>query len=262
MADALQLTCWMTPVVIPTVEIATRTMGGDTLYLLPQAYAGKALPMVAKLRLLKIGDNPVRCQYKPKVTVGHVWSPDPSLPGSAAPFTATAALVHSDLPATPFWSGADLTPQLTGNTLSVGPTPPTATVESDKTKAVLIPKNGWDATPLPVPGEPLNVTHHTHGHGDFTLNAYHTCSGLTGGYILAKTPHPTVTDAYLYDVSVEGTTYTGLLSTDFEPRSVGDWCYLLRSAADASDLTFPATTPVSPTDTEVLMLAPLAIMGV
>ncbi len=261
MADDLQLTCWMTPVAIPATETTTRGTGGDTLYLLPQDYSGKPVPQLAKVRLLKTGDNAIKCQYKPKVSVGHVWSPDPALPGSAAPFTATAAVVHIDLPATPFWSGADFTPQLTATPSSVGPTPPTAPVESDKSKALLIPKNGWELDVLPLPGEEMITTHRTYGHGDFAISAYHTTKALTGGWIRAKRPHPTVAEAYVYDVYVEGTLFTDVLPTDFEPRSVNDWCFLLRNIADSYDQTFAATTPASPVPGEVLRMAPLQILG-
>lgn len=257
---ALRLTCYLTPQQIPAVEPANREQGSGTLYLVPEEYAGRTLPLPVAAFVLPTGHNPIGCKYKPAVSVGHVWSPDPTLEGSAAPFHATACLVRVQLPRTPFWSGAEIEPQLTGNSAAIGPAPATGLAGGSTDESLLIPEQGWEITLHPVPGEELLVTHHTHGHGSWNISGYHSCTGLTGGWITAKYDHPTVEGAYAYDVSVEGQTHTALLPTDFEPRSVGDWCFLLRRSG-ADDLTFPATTPKSPDEDSYLMLAPLTILG-
>lgn len=261
MADQLSITCWLTPQQLPAINPTDRTQGGDVVYLLPQEYYGRPVPFLVDARILPELANPIGCKYGPDVVVGHVWSPDPDLPGSVAPFVATAALVQVDLPRSAHWAGATLTLELIGTTSTIGPHPASGAAGQGQDDSLLMPDNGWELTLQPVPGETMLVTHSTHGLGDFTIWAFHTCKALTGGWIRAKRAHPTIQDAFVYDVDVEGTLFTDLLATDFEPRSVNDWCFLLRSGADAADLEFTATTPGSPETAEVLMLAPLSIMG-
>ena len=259
-ADSLQLTCYLTPLKIPSVETINTSSGG-VIYLVPADYSGQEPPLKLSVNLIQPGYNPIGCKYKPKVSVGHVWTPDPNQDGSIAPFKSTACIVKVALPRSPFWSGAEINPELSGGPLSIGPTPAKASGGGGTDDSLLIPKSGWELNLMPVPGEPLPVTHHTHGHGSWTIAGYHTCPGLTGGWILAKRPHPIVDEAYLYDVDVEGAIFTNLLATDFELRMVGDWCFLLRGISAAADLTFGHDTPKSPEDGETLRLAPLLILG-
>lgn len=257
--NALQITAYLTPEKIPAVDVDGRASDNSTIYLMPESMAGRDLPLFVDLFLRPTDKNPIQCEFKPKVVVGHVWSPDPALPASVAPFIATASAVQVDIPPSPFWSGADFNPQLTGNDASIGPTPPSAPCPESESDVLLIPSAGWGVTCHPVPGEEIRVTHGTHGHGSFAVSGYHSCTGLTGGWITARRAHPIVDEAWFYDVEVEGITHTNLIATDWEPRSVGDWCFLLRREG-ASDLTYPATTPKSPDD-DILMLAPLEILG-
>lgn len=259
---ALQITAYLTPEQIPATETDTRESDNSTIYLMPEAMAGQTSPLFVDLFLIQPGANPIQCEYQPKVSIGHVWSPDPDLPGSVAPFLATAAVVKVDIPKSPFWAAADFNPQLTSDDASLGPTPATAPCPESDSDVLLIPDNGWEITCHPVPGEELRVTHGTHGHGSFAVSGHHSCTGLTGGRIVAKWPHPTVDEAFVYDVEVEGQLFEDLLPTDWEPRNVGDWCFLLRGAESAHDLTFPATTPESPEPAETLRIAPLTIAGV
>lgn len=260
MAD-LQITAYLTPEKIPATTVDDQASDSSTIYLMPDSMAGKTLPMFVDLHLLEEGKNPIQCEFKPKVVVGHVWSPDPALPGSAAPYLATATLVKIDLPQAPFWASADFDPQLTSGNDAIGPTPATSPCPASDSDVLLIPKNGWELSCLPVPGEELIVTHHTHGHGSFSVFAYHTCPALTGGTIVAKWPHPTVDEAFVYDVEVEGSLFEGILPLDFEPYSVGDWCFLLRSIDAARDMTFPVFTSVSPKADETLRIVPITILG-
>ena len=228
------------------------------MYLLP---SGRTTPpRLFNVGLLGIGKHPIGCRTPAPVVVGHVWSPDPDLV-SEPPYLATDAVVSVSLPRTPFWSGADFEPQLIGGVLSASPTPDKGAAGQGQDDSLLIPDNGWELTLRPVPGEELQVTHHTYGHGSWVVSGFHSCIGLSGGWIVARRAHPTVPEAYFYDVSVEGSTHTNLLASDWEPRSVGDWCFLLRRQG-ADDLTFAANTPTTESiDSDILMLAPLSIMG-
>lgn len=257
--SVLQITAYLTPEKIPATEVASLTSDNSTIYLMPESMAGTDLPLFVDLFLVQQEKNPIQCEFKPGLAIGHVWSPDPVLPSSAAPFVATSALVHVDIPASPFWAVADFAPQITSGYTSLGPNPPAAPCPESESDVLLVPDNGWEVTCQPVPGEEIRVIHGTHGHGSFTVSGYHSCTGLTGGWIVAKRSHPTVDEAYFYDVEVEGTTHTNLIATDWEPRSVGDWCFLLRRDG-ADDLTFLATTSGSPDD-DILVLAPLSILG-
>ena len=261
MAEALSITCWLTPQELPAVIPATRSQGGETVYIMPVGVSVSPLPLLLDAYVIGDGYHPIGCKYNQPLTTGHVWSPDPDMPGSVAPFVATYSLIRVGLPRTPFWSGASITMELIGTVTSIGPYPPAGPAGEGQDDSLLIPSDGWELTLQPVPGETLLVTHHTHGFGDYSVSAFHTCKGLTGGWIRAKRSHATIADAFVYDVDVEGELFTNLIATDFEPRSVNDWCFLLRSATDASDLEFTATTPESPEIAEVLMLAPLSIMG-
>ena len=262
MADgALDITCYLTPVKIPAVNTAHRSEGGDTIYLMPATYEGRSKPMPVDVFLVHTGFNPIGCKFKTKVAVGHTWLPDPQLESSVAPFRAIATIVKIDLPRSPFWAGADLSPQLTESDQGIGPTPATGPAGGSTDESLLIPRLGWEAEIHPVPGEDLLVTHNTYGQGSWSISGYHSCKGLTGGTITARRSHPTVEDAYLYDVEVEGSLFVNVMPTDFEPRTVGDWCFLLRSFAEAGDMVFKAETPKSPLEDEVLRIAPLSIMG-
>lgn len=253
-----EISAYLTPVQIPAVErVAPPDSTSDTIYLMPEDCS--AIPTEITVELLPADKNPVQCLYNPKINAGHVWypTPDNSTPG---PYLAVAAAVHIDLPQTPFWAGADFNPQLTAGDASTGPVPSAAPCPTSESDLLLIPADGWDMEIEPVPGEELRVTHQTYSHGSFAVSAYHSCFGLTGGWIVGRSPHPSVDEAYFYDVQAEGITHTNLIATDWEPRSVGDWCFLLRREG-ADDLTFPATSPQSP-DSDILMLAPLTILGV
>lgn len=254
MSDTLQLTCWLTPIEIPAINQVDRSYSSDVLYLMPENCTVNADETVIDLFLQSPADNPVACKYPVTIAAGHVWS------GNTAPAHITATAVHASLPRTAHWSGAELLPELTNAPPSIGPTPEAADIESEADAALLIPKDGWYLDLYPVPGEELKVKHHTYGMGSYEKSVYHTCRGLTGGVIVARWPHPTVEEAYLYDVSVEGTLFEDLTTTDFEPRSVGSWCYLLRGAG-SGDLLFEPTTSKSPETGELMQIAPLLIAG-
>lgn len=257
---SLNVTASLTPDLIPAVEEDAKSSDGRTIYLMPESMAGKTTPKMFDLFLIQSAHNPVQCKFNPKVSVGHVWSPDPALPSSTAPFLATSAIVKVDIPKTPFWAAADFNPQLTGNDASMGPTPVTAPCPESSSDALLVPDNGWEITCLPVPGEELRVTHSTHGHGSFMLSGYHSCPGLSGGWIVDKRPHLLVGGAYVYDVMVEGALFTNLLATDWTARNIGEWCFLLRQPGANSG--FAAETVKSPESGEQLTLIPLSILGV
>lgn len=254
MAEALQLTCWLTPIEIPAVSQTDRSLSADVLYLMPINCTVGPSASVIDLFLIDPAHNPVACKYPVTVAAGHVWS------SNTAPSLITSCVVHASLPRTAHWSGAELVPELTDAPPSIGPTPESADIKSENDAALLIPKSGWEIDLQPVPGEELRVVHHTYGMGDFNKSAFHTCRALTGGTIVARWPHPTVDEAWLYDVMVEGTLFEDIPTTDFEPRTVGSWCYLLRGSG-SGELTFEPTTSKSPEAGEIMQIAPLSIAG-
>lgn len=255
--DTLQLTAYLTPQTIPAVDLRPESTAGD-YYLVPLTWtSGDVRPLRINAFLNPNGHHPLLCKFPAHLVPGHTWQ------ASSGKYYATEASVLIDLPRSPFWARAGFACDLTGTPVSIGPTPPEGPAGSSADESLLIPIDGWSISGLhPVPGELLQVTHETYlAAGSYAVSAWHTCKGLSGGYVKAKQPH-VIEGAYAYDVEVQGVLFTDVEPTDFTEYFVDEWVFVLRHNSDAVDLSFAAETGTAPAAGETLRIAPLSILGV
>jgi len=105
--------------------------------------------------------------------------------------------------------------------------------------------NQVDSTAL-VPGEQISQECQYQINAPTAASAYYYALALTGGTIVAKRDHPDVTGAFLYDVSIEGDTYTDLHATDLRQYFVDDWVQLVKVSTETADLSHTAAHLAKP----------------